>query len=85
MIRQTHTNNDGWESRDCNTQGNTNPKRFDQLLDEAKGGDEISIHSLWLEFGFDYRSGRFAETGRGLDPEDLTDLGDGGDGGEVGQ
>jgi hypothetical protein len=28
--------------------------RFYQYLDKARGGDEIAIHDLWIEFQFDY-------------------------------
>lgn len=28
--------------------------RFRQLLDKARSGDEIALHSLWAEYGVDY-------------------------------
>lgn len=64
---------------------NTRPvqdERFRMLMEEADNGDEASIHGLWAEFGYDYRSGRFPEERGALDPVDGIDLiDDGQDGG----
>ena len=30
-------------------------------MELAKGEDEVAIHSLWMEYQYDYESGRFLE------------------------
>ena len=40
--------------------GNTRDERFEQLLSLAREGGEageVAEHSLWIEYGYDFRSG----------------------------
>ncbi|MEI6149971.1 MAG: hypothetical protein WCS01_12780 [bacterium] len=33
-------------------------KRYQQLLDLARGGDETAVHDLWAEYQFDFHKER---------------------------